>query len=251
MLLSPDPCLLFLFSQLQVEEEKKYPVQDEEGAIPEEISGTDWESVCYQVDKIKIGDEEEEVTAIDVSEHFIALQFHIDPEIHIFDRKTKALAFKLLGHGFGGQCLKLSGDILYSGSMDKTVRSWNLSSVSNIETIYNHVDYVQCIGVLPNRWCASGGRGDKAIFVYETDAAGKLWRRFRFDGHEGWINHLVFIDESTLVSGSEDADIRIWDLRRGTLLRVLPQDEGVSCLTVAGPDLVRLLTYLHFDLRFL
>ena len=52
------------------------------------------------------------------------------------------------------------------------------------ETIYNHVDYVQSLSVYEREWVATGGRGDKAIYVYETDEKGKLWKRFKFDGHE-------------------------------------------------------------------
>lgn len=52
------------------------------------------------------------------------------------------------------------------------------------ETIYNHLDYVQSLSVYENQWVATGGRGDKAIYVYETDEKGKLWKRFKFDGHE-------------------------------------------------------------------
>ena len=43
---------------------------------------------------------------------------------------------------------------------------------------------------------------------------------------------------SMLASGSEDSSVRLWCLARGTLLRVLPQDEAVTCLTQAGPDLL-------------
>ena len=43
---------------------------------------------------------------------------------------------------------------------------------------------------------------------------------------------------SVLASGSEDSSVRLWCLARGTLLRVLPQDEAVTCLTQAGPDLL-------------
>ena len=124
-------------------------------------------------------------------------------------------------------------------------RSWNLNTRTNIETIYNHVDYVESLGLLPERycrtsilkrkdyqlnlidillrWCASGGRGDKSIFLYETDSAGKLWRRAQFEGHEGWVTHLLFLDENLLISGSEDATVRFWDLRRMALMRVIPQ----------------------------
>ena len=41
-----------------------------------------------------------------------------------------------------------------------------------------------------------------------------------------------------MASGSEDSSVRLWCLARGTLLRVLPQDEAVTCLTQAGPDLL-------------
>ena len=36
-------------------------------------------------------------------------------------------------------------------------------------------------------------RGDKDIYVYETDAKGKLWRRHKFSGHEGWVTQLLFV----------------------------------------------------------
>jgi WD40 repeat protein len=35
-------------------------------------------------------------------------------------------------------------------------------------------------------------------------------------GHEGYISQLVFINDSTLISSSGDAEIRTWDVERGT-----------------------------------
>ncbi len=85
-------------------------------------------------------------------------------------------------------------------------------------------------------------RGDKDIYVYETDANGKLWRRHHFTGHEGWVTQLAFVEggdakPTTLVSGSEDSTIRLWCLLRSSLLRVLPQDEAITCMAMAGPEL--------------
>ena len=70
-------------------------------------------------------------------------------------------------------------------------------------------------------------RGDKDIYVYETDAKGKLWRRHKFSGHEGWVTQLHFLADgadraAVLASGSEDASVRLWCLVRGTLLRDTP-----------------------------
>lgn len=73
--------------------------------------------------------------------------------------------------------------LIYLSKQDVFLR-FSPSSGNLKETIYNHVDYVQSLSVLANQWVATGGRADHAIFVYETDAAGKLWKRHRFDGHE-------------------------------------------------------------------
>ena len=227
-----------------------------EASGPVILPGHDWESADVTVDTMKF-DSGEEVTAMDVSDLYIALQFHIDPGIEVYERSSKQLFKKLEagGHEIGGQCVKVSGSILYSGSMDKTVISWDIAQGSVIEKIYNHVDYVQSLAVQPDKWVASGGRGDKAIYVYETDAKGKLWKRHKFEGHDGWVNQLVFVDPDSLASGSEDASIRVWDLKRGTLLRVFRQDEAISCLTLAGPDLLLFgdragkLSYLDLETR--
>ncbi len=122
--------------------------------------------------------------------------------------------------------------------MDKTFRSWKLGrdSGSLKETIYNHLDYVWSVGVLEHEWAASGGKGDKTIFVYETDQSAKLWLRHRFTGHDSWITALFFLHSGTLMSGSDDASIRLWDVIRGTLLRVLPQDDSITCISSARVD---------------
>ncbi len=37
----------------------------------------------------------------------------------------------------------------------------------------------------------------------------------------------------TLISGSEDATVRVWDLRCGQARRVLRQDDAITCLALA------------------
>jgi len=239
-------------AEFTVEETRTFTSEGDESRASEKFEGTNWESAAYEVEHFFI---EDEVTALDVSEQLIVVQYHVESHIDVFDRKSKKRLFRLEGHDYGGQCLCIRGSILYSGSMDKTVRSWSLGPEEGeesettrrpLETIYNHLDYVQSLAADSGQnWVASGGRGDKDIYVYETDVKGKLWRRHKFSGHEGWVTQLLFVSEGSgsskaavLASGSEDAGVRLWCLVRGTLLRVLPQDEAVTCLTQAGPDLL-------------
>ncbi len=46
----------------------------------------------------------------------------------------------------------------------------------------------------------------------------------------GWIIQLIITGEDQLVSGSEDATIRVWDLLTGSAIHVVTQDAGISCL---------------------
>jgi WD40 repeat protein len=97
--------------------------------VPDHISGYDWESVDYSVSALPSEvSHGEEVTAMDVSDRYLALQYFSEPRIDVFDAAAGAHLFSLQGHSYGGQCVRLAGDLLYSGSMDKTVRSWNLSA---------------------------------------------------------------------------------------------------------------------------
>ena len=55
--------------------------------------------------------------------------------------------YRLNGHEYGGQCVELSGDILYSASMDFSLKSWNLETQKQIDAVTDHCDYVQCLSV--------------------------------------------------------------------------------------------------------
>lgn len=44
---------------------------------------------------------------------------------------------------------------------------------------------------------------------------------------------MIFDSEDHLVSGSEDATIRLWDLISGDVIHVIPQDTGISCLVAS------------------
>ena len=105
---------------------------------------------------------------MDVSDSYIAVQYYIESAIDIYDRKSFKHLFRLDGHEYGGQCLKISEfrsishseeqqqttddevtstdkSLLYSASMDCSLKSWNLKKQCLVDSITDHCDYVQSL----------------------------------------------------------------------------------------------------------
>ena len=78
---------------------------------------------------------------------------------------------------------------------------------------------------------ATGGRGDREIFVYKASKAGKFTKQHCLRGHTGWIIQLLFDTENHLLSGSEDATIRLWHVGSGKYKKIIFHSNFVlSCL---------------------
>jgi WD40 repeat protein len=72
-----------------------------------------------------------------------------------------------------------------------------------------HTGDVYAVAVSPDgRWVASAGE-DSSVKVWSA-RTGKLVRTFR--GHTGLVSNLAFVDGRTLVSGSRDHTVKLWDV---------------------------------------
>ena len=124
---------------------------------------------------------QDEVTGLAVSERFIVAQYFLEPDISVFDRKSLKLLHKLSGHEYGGQTVALEGGILYSGSKDCSVRSWDLIAGRQLSSARDHRDYVTSLCAGPEL-CVSGGAADHLVIIYDTDHTGKLTCRHKLSG---------------------------------------------------------------------
>ena len=91
---------------------------------------------------------------------------------------------------------------------------------------------------------ATGGRGDREIFVYKASKAGKFAKQHCLRGHTGWIIQLLFDTENHLLSGSEDATIRLWHVGSGKYKK-----KHISCKVFGGFSWLDRI--LDFDLKVL
>ena len=140
--------------------------------------------------------------------------------IHIFDRKHGGFLCELVGHTADGhtdnvRCFAMTSAYLFSGSLDKSIGSWNLEriteSISEATSLQLH--------------------GHKKIKQIKC-ATKKLL------GHTDWVRSLCCTkDELRLISGSKDMTVRIWDIETGETIQILSGlDRGVRCVCMSDDD---------------
>ncbi|KAK7467597.1 SCF ubiquitin ligase complex subunit cdc4 [Stygiomarasmius scandens] len=194
-----------------------------------------------------------------------------DHSIHVYSPLTGKLEKKLEGHEGGVWALAASGDVLVSGSTDRTVRIWDLKEGGCKHVFGGHTSTVRCLAVVkpemvdvyddetglvikrekwPKRPLIVTGSRDHSLRVwtlpkrnepeYKTagydqpngstspgaddaevcDVEENPYHRLYLEGHDHAVRALAARGR-TLVSGSYDCTVRIWDIITGKCRWVL------------------------------
>ncbi|CEQ40005.1 SPOSA6832_01593 [Sporobolomyces salmonicolor] len=189
---------------------------------------------CLQFDKEKI------VSASD------------DHSIHVFDTQTGQERAELQGHEGGVWALQYIGNVLVSGSTDRTVRIWDLDTARCTHEFIGHTSTVRCLQIVeplnvnpdpkgapiwepPFPLIVTGSR-DWSLRVWKLPAPGKdreyhpavpmspteentdpsdnPYHLRHLSGHRHAVRALA-AQGRTLVSGSYDTHVRVWDIMTG------------------------------------
>ena len=122
-----------------------------------------------------------------------------------------------------------AGDSFVSASADGTLRRWSIEEDSSGEILFqedasaNAVVYATAGELIVSAW------SDKMIRVLEPTSQ----RLAEYIGHDQDIRCLLFNAHSELlISGGDDAALRIWDLKRSEAVQTIPGTEYVSALAL-------------------
>lgn len=166
----------------------------------------------------------------------------------VWELDSGALLCTLKGHtaGVHAVAITVDGKHAVSASSDNTVRVWELESGGLVRTLKGHAGGVRAVAITPDgrrAVCACGtrfrdrGSPDKAheaentIKVWELES-GALVRTLK--GHTASVNAVAITpDDKTLVSGSSDSMIKVWELSTAVPLSDWATDAPIACCVVS------------------
>ncbi|KAJ3011281.1 hypothetical protein HKX48_006923 [Thoreauomyces humboldtii] len=111
-------------------------------------------------------------------------------------------------------------NMVVTGSMDHTIKVWDLERRSVVRNMRGHTDSVTSL-------CAI----DDFVFSSSLDKTIRQWDPIggrcvqTLLGHSKWVKTLA-VDDRVLVSGGWDETVLVWDWRTGTLLHSFPINHG-------------------------
>nr|MDZ8059445.1 ribosome assembly protein 4 [Nostoc sp. EkiNYC01] len=108
------------------------------------------------------------------------------------------------------------GKTLASGSLDKTIKLWDVSTGKAIKTLTGHSSSVLGVVFSPDGKTLASGSSDKTIKLWDV-STGKAIKTLT--GHSSTVYSVVFSpDGKTLASGSDDKTVILWNLDLNSLL---------------------------------
>ncbi|KAG0238586.1 Mitochondrial fission protein [Actinomortierella wolfii] len=148
----------------------------------------------------------------------------------------------LMGHTGKVTCLYFEDNQLLSGSNDKTIKEWDLTTGQCVLTM----DLLWAMGTSgtwsswmdePSEFSYVGSLQfwQYALCTGTIDGAIRMWDLRSGQSHRTLVGHTEPIsalqfDDYHVVSGSHDRSVRIWDLRMGGIQEILQYEDPVNSL---------------------
>jgi tetratricopeptide (TPR) repeat protein len=126
------------------------------------------------------------------------------------------------------------GKKLASGSVDNTIKIWDVTTGKVLNTLKGHESSVWSVGFSPDGKKLASGSVDNTIKIWDV-TTGKVLNTLK--GHESLVWSVGFSPNGKqLVSGSADNTIKIWEVTTGKVLNTLKGHEGWVNSVGFSPD---------------
>jgi hypothetical protein len=121
-----------------------------------------------------------------------------------------------------------------SGSVDKTLKLWDLATGATIRTLTGHTDVVQSVAIAPDGRTALSGCKDKTLQLWDLTTGSTIRT---LTGHTDAVWSVAIAPVAgTALSGSVDNTLKLWDLATGSILRTLTGHTLAVVSVAIAPD---------------
>ncbi|KAL4927143.1 ribosomal RNA-processing protein RRP9 [Aspergillus undulatus] len=128
-----------------------------------------------------------------------------------------------------------SGEQLFSGSYDRTIKTWSISSAGHayVETLFGHQDNVASVAAMTIDQCISVGARDRTARLWKVVEESQLIFRggsSKNTSLEHNIDCIAPLPPTHFVTGSDNGSISLWSIHKKKPLYTIPHAHGVDPL---------------------
>ncbi len=136
----------------------------------------------------------------------------------------------ILAHKSAISSIVVSNDnrLLITGSHDKSIKLWELSTGQIIDTLRGHSDGITCLAISDDNKTIISGSKDKTIRFWDVQQR-KVIKTFGrlFSGHSKDIVSIVLDNKNNvLISADADKSIKIWNLNKNKEIKTINCKSG-------------------------
>lgn len=121
---------------------------------------------------------------------------------------------------------------LYSCSVDRTVKVWNLDNLTYLDTLFGHQDEIRDIAAFHTERCLTVGSRDRTVRLWKVADESQLVFRTSTEADSTSADSVSIIDSDHFITGSEGGSLALWGLHRKKPLHLHPgaHQGPVSCV---------------------
>jgi WD40 repeat protein len=157
--------------------------------------------------------------------------------ITLLESTTLDTILTMSGHGNNINSLAFSpdGQMIASGSDDKTIKLWRISDGSEIQTFSGHGNlWVYSVVFSPDGQMIASGSDDKKIKLWRVSDGSEIRT---LSGHSNSVLSIAFSpDGEVIASGSSDSTIKLWRISDGSEIRTLSGHSNSVRSVAISPD---------------